>query len=80
MSKALFFHLRKQIKQSMPNDFGSGRALQPSDNFNHSGTMTYAHGDFDDLIARLKVAVGSAYVIISNKQTRSIIIKRVTDV
>lgn len=80
MSKAIFFHLRKQIKTSMPNEFGAGKSLQPSDDFNHDGRMTYAFGDYDGLIARLKVAIGQAYVIIDIRTQRSITIKRITDI
>jgi len=80
MSRALFFHLRKMINASMPGEFGSGKSLQPSQNFNNDGHITYAHGDFDGLIARLQVAIGPAYVVQHNQSQRSIVIRRITDV
>lgn len=75
-----FFHLRKAIKLAMPNEVGAGKSLQMSDNFNDSGKMTYAHGDFDQLIGKLQAAIGQSYVVQHNKQTRSITIRKITDV
>lgn len=80
MSKALFFHLRKTIKTAMPNEFGAGKELQPSENFNHDGQITYAHGDFNNLVTKLETAIGQMYVVQHNQQIRSITIKRITDV
>lgn len=80
MSRALFFHLRKQINASMPGEFGSGKSLQPNPNFNNDGRITYDHGDFGSLVARLQTAVGQSYVIEHNEAQKSITIKRITDI
>lgn len=80
MSRALFFHLRKAINTAMPGTFGAGKNLLPSHNFNNDGKITFAHGDFNELVEQLQKAIGPAYVVQHNMQQRSIVIMRVTDV
>ncbi len=78
--KSIFFHLRKQIKLSMPDDFGIGKSLQPSSTFNINGTITFVHGDFDSLMKKLQMTIGQAYVIVGTKDDKNIKISRITDI
>lgn len=71
-----YYHLRKKIKAVLPRDFGSMKALEPSIGFNDNGHIIFRWGNFEDMVEKLKVAVGESYEVIAKKQQRSIVIQK----